>query len=525
VASSIGFISNIFYWSESGYFDASSHEKWLLHTWSLSVEWQFYIIYPLALVAMQKFMSISKMKVAVVFGTILGFIICVIATYKWPDSSYFLLHTRVWEMMVGGVAYLYPFTLQVKNKKVIERVGLTLIVCSCFLITKESPWPGYLALFAVLGTFFVIQAQRNDSFITSNVVAQKLGAWSYSIYLWHWPVVVVIYYFSLNKILIYPGIALSVLLGFVSNKYIEKVKFKNNFKNLFSYLKCIPVNMVLIVGVLGSLVFINNGFYSLASPEYQYLFNNTKPSPYRNKCHISKYQPPVQSCEYFGTNITWATFGDSHSTEIAYALAEKLKLNGVGIKHFSFSGCLPSYKESAEFSLCSQWYNESVNYILNDEKIKNVVFNHRFTNQLIGGNANNYPDSYSYKITEKAIRMANHIDDLIIRLAASKDNVYIFYPIPELPDDISKLTWSAYKNEDGLLNIVGTDLAWYEERNKYVITHFDNANYPVNVHLLKPQDVFCDDENCFAVKDGEPLYFDNNHPSKSGAAKLIELII
>ena len=96
-ATSVSFLSNIVYWRESGYFDAASHEKWLLHTWSLSVEWQFYIIYPLILVAMRKFMSIKTMKYLLLVGTILGFIFCVIATYKWPNPSiifYLLVHGR-----------------------------------------------------------------------------------------------------------------------------------------------------------------------------------------------------------------------------------------------------------------------------------------------------------------------------------------------------------------------------------------------------------------------------------------------
>ena len=117
VGSSMGFLSNFIYWRESGYFDAASQEKWLLHTWSLSVEWQFYIIYPLVLVALRNFMSLKAMKVAVLHGTVLGFIFCVIATFKWPDSAYYLLPARAWEMMIGGVAYLYPIAMQKMEEK------------------------------------------------------------------------------------------------------------------------------------------------------------------------------------------------------------------------------------------------------------------------------------------------------------------------------------------------------------------------------------------------------------------------
>jgi peptidoglycan/LPS O-acetylase OafA/YrhL len=524
VGSSIGFLSNIIYWREAGYFDAASHEKWLLHTWSLSVEWQFYIIYPLALVAMRKFMSIKVMKATILFGTILGFIFCVIATYEWPNPAYYLLPTRAWEMMLGGVAYLFPFVLKEKRKKLVERVGLVLIVGSYFLISKENPWPGYLAIFPVLGSFLIIQAQRDDSFVTSNKVFQKLGAWSYSIYLWHWPLVVAIYYFSLNEVFVYLSIALSVLLGFLSNKYIEKIRFRNDFTGLFTYSKCKPLYMGLLVSTVGAVVFIENGFIKLAPPEYQSLILDLKASPYRGKCHIDRYQDPAESCEYFGSNISWATFGDSHSVEIAYALADKLKLDDTGLKHFSFSGCKSSYKEIESFSNCSKWYNETVNYILNDSEIRNVVFNHRFTQGFFGGDAIDYPLQYNSVVTDEVIRMTKHMDELILLLASNKDNVYIFYPIPELQRNIDQLIGVAFRNESSINDILGTDLAWYEERNKYIINHFDTANYPENVHLLKPQDVFCDDQSCFAVKNGVPLYFDDDHPSILGAARLVELI-
>lgn len=259
VAGSMGFLSNFIYWTESGYFDAASHEKWLLHTWSLSVEWQFYILYPLVLVAMRKFMSIKTMKFLLLVGTVLGFVFCIVATYKLPNASYYLLPTRAWEMMLGGVAYLYPLTLQESRKKILEFIGLFLIISSYFLISSENLWPGYLAIFPVLGSFLLIQANRNNSIITNNLVFQKLGTWSYSIYLWHWPIVVAIYILSLSAVYTYLGVLLSVFLGFLSYQYIEKIKFRNNFSKFYSYFKHKPIYMVFILGGISSIISFNEG--------------------------------------------------------------------------------------------------------------------------------------------------------------------------------------------------------------------------------------------------------------------------
>jgi len=233
VGSSIVFLSNIIYLKESGYFDPASHEKWLLHTWSLSAEWQFYIIYPLVLLVLKKFMSLNTMRVTVLVGTVLGFIFCIIATYKWPNPSYYLLPARAWEMMIGGVAYLFPFKLTNTKKKVFEWTGLALITLSYIFISKENLWPGYLAAIPVLGAFLLIQAQRNDSIITSNIIIQSLGKWSYSIYLWHWPLVVALSYFHITnfKILVFV-IILCALLGFLSYTHVEMKKW--SYKTLIS---------------------------------------------------------------------------------------------------------------------------------------------------------------------------------------------------------------------------------------------------------------------------------------------------
>ena len=266
-AGSMGFVSNFIYWRESGYFNSASHEKWLLHTWSLSVEWQFYIIYPLVLVALRRMMSLNSIKVMIFIFTVLGFIFSIVATYKWHNPAYYLLPTRAWEMLIGGVAYLYPWVLRNKIKKVIELLGVLLILASYFLISKENPWPGYLAIFPVFGTFLIIQSHRKNSIITGNFVFQKLGAWSYSIYLWHWPIVVAIYYYSLHSLFIYIGILLSVLLGFLSHKYIENIDFKK--PSVANYLKNISIIMAVGVSALGLFVFASDGIHMRFPPGLQ----------------------------------------------------------------------------------------------------------------------------------------------------------------------------------------------------------------------------------------------------------------
>jgi peptidoglycan/LPS O-acetylase OafA/YrhL len=259
ISSSMSFFSNIIYWNEAGYFDTESHKKWLLHTWSLSVEWQFYILYPLLLIVLRNYFSLKFLKQLIVIFTTICFSFCVYITFKNPDFSYYSLPTRAWEMMLGGIAYLYPLKLKERSKIIVECTGLFLILGSYFFISEDNLWPGYLALFPVMGAFFIIQAQRQDSFFTNNVVFQKLGTWSYSIYLWHWPLVVTIYTFQFSSSSIYIGVILSVLFGFLSNKYIENIKFKKYNSSFESILKCYPLYLAISIILLGAFIWANKG--------------------------------------------------------------------------------------------------------------------------------------------------------------------------------------------------------------------------------------------------------------------------
>ena len=168
LASSIGFVSNVVYWRESGYFDATSYEKWLLHTWSLSVEWQFYILYPVVLIILKEFLSLENLKRIIILGTVLSFGLSVIATMKWPNPAYYLLPTRAWEMMIGGIAFLYPWNLSKNKKKLTEITGFLLILASYIFVSSAIPWPGYFAIFPVLGAYLVIISNQQSSIITNN---------------------------------------------------------------------------------------------------------------------------------------------------------------------------------------------------------------------------------------------------------------------------------------------------------------------------------------------------------------------
>lgn len=533
-ASSISFLSNFIYLTETGYFDAASHEKWLLHTWSLSVEWQFYIIYPLILVAMHKFMSIKTIKFLLLIATILGFVFCVIATYKWPNPSYYLLPTRAWEMMLGGIAYLYPFTLQKNRKKQFEWIGLALIIVSYFLISSENPWPGYLAILPVLGTFLIIQAHSNNSLITNNWVSQKIGSWSYSIYLWHWPLVVAIYVFSLNELYTYLGILLSIFLGFLSYQYIEKIKFRNDFPNILSLFNNKPLYIAGAIGMLGVIVFMMQDPITPLrfTPQQISIVEQQKRDPREPVCGkvIDGISP---QCTYGKGPVKAIVIGDSHSQAQNVAIGDRASLTGGSILSFGLSGC-PTIKNSYS-SLQSKNANYNCGKLIANaikisaEKYPNipVIIINRTSQHLLGYNENDQlklpvifvDKEFNERNNDYKNNITNHMVDTICEF--SKNNpVYLTRPIPELKIDVPK---AMFRSSNRSLKHVKIMRDEYNQRQAVAFNMQDTAVKRCGATILDPIPFLCDSKYCYGDINGIPLYFDDDHLSSYGS-KLISPI-
>ena len=242
-ASSITFLSNFLYWRESSdYFSAAAHDKILLHTWSLSVEWQFYIILPIILLIIGR---IKRNRKILNLSILFGFIISLILSYKVsqvsPTTAFYMIPTRAWEMLAGGLVYAYFSKLVIANsfKSLIEFTGFGLILLSLFIFKTTTLWPSFNAVLPVLGSMLILISNSNNSVLTKPKVFQLTGNSSYSIYLWHWPIVFFISYFGVkdDQIIVIIGIFVSLFLGWISYKFVETPtrKYLTKISTLKSY--------------------------------------------------------------------------------------------------------------------------------------------------------------------------------------------------------------------------------------------------------------------------------------------------
>ena len=198
--SALLFFSNFRFWQATSYFDPQSDVKWLLHTWSLSVEWQFYLAYPLLIMGLNHFEKTrARMGTFLWEAALLSLLLCLWSSIVFPSSAFYMLPQRAWELLAGGIVALQFNNSKQRFATLLLMAGSLMILVPVALYDQSLPWPYYWGLLPVLGTCFIIAANRPDAALFRNPFVQLIGRWSYSIYLWHWPVAVTAIYFGFTR--------------------------------------------------------------------------------------------------------------------------------------------------------------------------------------------------------------------------------------------------------------------------------------------------------------------------------------
>ena len=233
----IFFVSNILFMFEAGYFDASSEDKPLLHTWSLAVEEQYYIFFPLFLMALWR-LGRGRAFWAIALVAFVSLIFCEYVSRFFPSASFYLAPTRAWQLLAGSLSALWIRDHGVKSNSLVSFLGLVVILTSIFLFDENTRLPGLYSLAPVVGTIAIIVFGGGGS-ITSKLLSMKIfvgvGLISYSAYLWHQPLIV-FWRWSEFQLYYNPFVASIVTLGlaYFSWRYIESpMRKKGKSRSLF----------------------------------------------------------------------------------------------------------------------------------------------------------------------------------------------------------------------------------------------------------------------------------------------------
>ena len=547
--------SNILFWLQTDYFASSSDLKPLLHTWSLAIEEQFYVFFPLLLLLMKNVRQ-SYLQIVLIVLVSASLIASEWVLKVDPSASFYLLPTRAWELGFGAFLALsrdYWHQLGSKVGNIAALIGLAMVSYAIFFYTSKISFPGTAALTPVIGTALLI-AFANQQTIVGRMLSFPpmvgLGLISYSAYLWHWP----IFAFARIRILEEPGIlffmfliGFTIFLAYLSWRFVEQpFRSKKRFgRNKLFFLAFIFSVSLIIFGFLGH---YSSGLPSRLNDDVLELVSYAENDIRYSDCHSggSVYVEPKDSC-VLGNNKTTkvALLGDSHATAISEQLSLSLSNYGTNLISMTYFSCMPTmgFFIPSVVNRCAE-YNDSVfDFISSNPNIETVVLVGRWTRSLEGTRFNNLESGresgesrYALPLGRKLedfsdVERINIIGDLIkataLKYISEGKKVLLVYPIPEVGWHTSN-----YISKRKLFDLESKELSTSHElfiqRNALTYSQLEKIELNQSLITVMPESIFCDTyikDRCIATLDGIPLYSDDNHLNDIGSSMLSNLIV
>ena len=385
------YLSNFFFVNDYSYFDLKAYQKPLLHTWSLAVEEQFYIFYPILLILIYKWNK-KLLNLSLVILFLLSLILCQFLTLYDQNISFYMLPTRAWELLCGSLVFVFQDKWSQKSSKdqLISFCCLLIILLSISLFSSESNHPGVLTLFPVISAGILLVSLRQNSIVKkllSGTVVTYLGRTSYTLYLVHWPMVVFcheIHFNTLNPINFVSFLLVLLIVVHVIHKCIEN-PFRYGFSN-FKYfgLKFTSISMVLLLFVASSGAKLGSDFkaflrvkeYLGKSSQIKFLkmrkaSNEVTVDKSIDKCNqvVKNFEQPLQSKDCMEKRVT-IILGDSQGRDLFYSLAHANK-DKVKLISIAKGGCRPVNTNS----YCNGHPDKALGWIeSHNKKIEKIIY-------------------------------------------------------------------------------------------------------------------------------------------------------
>ncbi len=531
--------SNIYFWRENGgYFGGNAHEVPLLHTWSLAVEEQYYFIWPLYLIICHRFLNQRWLLVATAVLFLASLFLSEWVAHVTFGASYYLLPTRMFELMVGSLLAIgwsdLP-NLRRRTNDLLSLTGLALIGWSAFWLSEADTFPGFNALYSAVGTGLLILTGRGEQGIVNRLLSLRpfvfIGLISYSMYLWHWPIIVFVRHLGIALTLpvSLALIAASILSGWLSWKYVEQ-RFRHpkstTFRKTFLRLYLAPL---LVTAAVTAVILLTGGLPARFADRYVAMEAAiaTRPADLRAGCHSASRNsdtPPNADCKLGELNAPKARalmLGDSHANHFTGFIDVLAKDAGIQVQDYTLDACIPvfnlSWGHNSHYAdICRQRNDISQNY-LRQQQFDYVIL------------AAHWPSTeyfiYLFENGTQARDGGQLREILTARLRETLAGIIASGATPVLVKDGVPVAGSPKcPLTQGLFNSAldcTMPRAQATQRHQFLdeILATLQPEFPQLV-VIDPKNVMCDAERCYAEVDGVPLYLDDNHLNDTGSRTL-----
>jgi peptidoglycan/LPS O-acetylase OafA/YrhL len=499
-------VSNIYIWIKYGnYFAADAGEAPLLHTWSLGIEEQFYVIWPLFIVLVYRLAPRYVLPILGI-GVVLAVAVSEYATGVFATAAYYLLPTRFFELMLGGVLGIYLQQRRVMGKlttHALALAGYLLIGFALFALNAKSTFPGLNALIPCLGAALLILAgsgDRHSRLLTCRPMV-FIGLISYSLYLWHWPLIAYLNYLEIAVDIPVGAllIAVSIGLSWLSWRYVE-VPFRRagaswHFSRVFVRRFALPALGLAAIAVL-SVVF--NGFPQRFGPQVSALeaMTQSRPNEIRRGCHVTNalYSTgPDDSCR-LGTKkavLDGIMIGDSFANHFTGMVDLLARPDNLSIMDYTMDSCPPIPGYDADMSPV---------YAAHCAKRNERVFS------LI--EQNKYPYVVMAAVWPKEADAGDIVEASIRRVVESSGQVIVILSNQHIEKAASCPIRRLMFGSERDCSVAQSALApyWADVR----------AKFP-QVRFIDPNQVICPAGVCSPIIQGQLLYLDDSHLNEGGS--------
>ncbi|MHC8369163.1 acyltransferase family protein [Pseudomonas sp. ZT5P21] len=529
------FISNILFMREDGYFQPASELKPLLHTWSLAVEEQYYIFFPLLMVVLMRYVRHWRW---VLFAVLLiSFGLNIAYVERKPDFAFFSLPTRAWELLCGAMLAVVPAPKHAVKPwlyQMVAMAGLAAVLVAVFTFDRATVFPGWAAALPVLGATALIWSGAQGSTWVGHLLSVRALVWigllSYSLYLWHWPVYVYANAISIDGIQPWEAagwMLLALGLAWLSWRLVE-LPFRE--KRLLAGRKPVLAAGLLAMGVLavtGSIVRSSDGFPQRLTGKAHEYAQAREWRAGQMKCMLVTSDKKIDKACLLGRNRevppTRMVWGDSHAAALMPAVENSANREGRPVWLYSMSACPPILSEDPR-QRCKDFNQQTMEQVRRLQ-IKDVV---------LAGNWTLYV--YGREDGDKTVLLKQHDDTpqaearmaaaLKARVAAIREagaQVWLFKEVPQQrKGSVARLTSLARigRSTEGQ----GRPLQEHLERERFLDDLFDSMSAAdLGVHVIDPTPLMCGEQVCHIEVNGRSQYRDEGHLSDAGSARLSPL--
>jgi peptidoglycan/LPS O-acetylase OafA/YrhL len=525
------FSSNFYFWKSVSYFDPGLQP--LLHTWSLAVEEQYYLFFPLFLLLLHKRDGWRAPALWAIFA--ISLTLSVILVRSKPSAAFYLLPSRAWELMLGGILALGQFREPANDKhaKIACLFGLFFILVPVFVYTRSTPFPGLAALPPAIGAALLIWG---GGWGLSRPLMVAIGLISYSLYLWHLPVIAFSEYLSDGRLSTAGGLiacAASVALAGVTFRFVETPFRIGRSRALFT---AAAVGMPALAAASLAIVATGGIPLRLAPQQRRQLavMDDEKRHPSQCMTVDERYVDPANPCQ-FGQHPSVLLWGDSHSMITATSMqAARVPFLfaadadcPIGLGLSIDPGHQRTLVSQLSYRRCGDYNRGMLQRALRPD-VKAVVLSSRWTNWRLGEPANPAEAAVDIRLVDSdgvarsaaanRAKFEHAFTALIDILTGAGKHVVIVGPVPEPKFNVPHRLFVS-----GFGFAPAPQPADYVTRHRVILAFLRQFESRRGVTIVWPAQALCIGRVCPTVRNGLPLFFDHDHLTVEAARSLAPL--